>query len=81
MDFSSALQKIKAGEQVQRQGWNGKGMFVFLVPENFIVVNEQQVTTERKLSSFIAIKDAQDNLVPWFASQADLLAEDWQAAP
>lgn len=74
MDFSSALQNLKDGKHVQRQGWNGKGMFLFLIPANSIVVNE------RKLSPFIAIKDAQDNLVPWFASQADLLAEDWQLA-
>lgn len=72
MDFSTALQNLKAGVHVQRQGWNGKGMFVFLIPADSIVVNE------RKLSPFIAIKDAQDHLVPWFASQADLLAEDWQ---
>lgn len=72
MDFSAALQNLKDGNHVQRQGWNGKGMFLFLIPGNSIVIDE------RKLSPFIAIKDTQGNLVPWLASQTDLLAEDWQ---
>lgn len=74
MDFSTALQNLKNGKHVQRQGWNGKGMFLFLIPANSVIVGE------RKLAPFIAIKDAQNNLVPWLASQTDLLAEDWQLA-
>lgn len=31
MNFGEALQALKEGKQVQRTGWNGKGMFVYLV--------------------------------------------------
>jgi len=30
MDFSEALKLLKMGQKVTRQGWNGKGMFIFL---------------------------------------------------
>ena len=29
------------------------------------------------LQEFIVMKTADDNLVPWLASQTDMLAEDW----
>jgi hypothetical protein len=32
MNFSEALLQVKAGQKVQRIGWNGKGMFIFMVP-------------------------------------------------
>lgn len=72
MDFSVALQNLKAGEQVQRQGWNGKGMFIFIVPANSIAVDG------RESPPFIAIKNVQGKSVPWVTSQEDVLAEDWQ---
>lgn len=39
MDFSSALQNIKDGVKMRRRGWNGKDMFVFLVPGSQFEVN------------------------------------------
>ena len=35
-DFSWALLKLAEGKQVYRKGWNGKGMFVYLVPGGFV---------------------------------------------
>jgi len=32
MNFGMALEAIKAGKRVCRAGWNGKGMFLFLLP-------------------------------------------------
>jgi len=32
MTFSDALVMLKAGYKVARAGWNGKGMFIFMVP-------------------------------------------------
>lgn len=32
MNFGEALEEIKKGVKVSRDGWNGKGMFVFIVP-------------------------------------------------
>jgi len=32
MNFGAALHALKEGKRVARMGWNGKGMFIFLVP-------------------------------------------------
>lgn len=32
LNFGSALEALKRGERVARQGWNGKGMFIFMRP-------------------------------------------------
>ena len=36
MDFGQALVALKNGEKVARKGWNGKGMFIYLVNEQKI---------------------------------------------
>jgi hypothetical protein len=41
MRFSTALDLIKTGKRVRRAGWNGKGMFIFLVPGSKFEVNRQ----------------------------------------
>jgi hypothetical protein len=83
MDFSKALLCLKAGERVARAGWNGKGMFLFLVPGSTFKVNRPPLLgiypegTEVQYHAHIDMKTAQGYVVPWLASQADLLAEDW----
>ena len=68
MNFGDAIYLLKAGKAVQRAGWNGKGMWVKLqVPD-----------ANSKMSlPYIYMKTADDKLVPWLASQTDVLAEDW----
>lgn len=83
MDFSSALLKLKSGSKVGRAGWNGKGMFLFLVRGSRFKVNREPLLgiypegTEIEYHPHIDMKTAQGYVVPWLASQADLLAEDW----
>jgi hypothetical protein len=78
LTFGLALEAIKAGEKVARKGWNGKGSFISL-----------QTPTElsKMTSPYIYIDTTglqTDNprcpksLVPWLASQTDMLAEDWE---
>lgn len=69
MDFGEALHVLKRGMRVSRSGWNGKGMWLELqVPD-----------AHSKMSlPYIYMKTADDKLVPWLASQTDVLAEDWQ---
>jgi hypothetical protein len=69
MDFGKALQHVKEGRAVCRRGWNGKDMFIALYG-----VGEEDVMT----MPFIYMRTACFNLVPWLASQTDLLATDWQ---
>lgn len=83
MTFGEALVALKDGKKVQREGWNGKGVFIFLVPGSTFAVNRPPLIgiypegTIINYQSHIDVKTAQDT-VPWLASQSDVLAEDWQ---
>lgn len=83
MIFSMALEHIKEGKKVAREGWNGKGMFLFLVPGSRFRVNRPPLLgiypegTEIDYHPHIDMKTAQGYVVPWLASQADMLSEDW----
>jgi len=84
MDFGKALENIKAGMKMQREGWNGKGMFIFLVPGSTFKVNRKPLLgiypegTEINYRGHIDMKTADDMVVPWLASQTDILADDWK---
>lgn len=84
MNFGEALAAIKAGKRVARVGWNGKGMFLFLVPGSTFTVNREPLLsimgegTQVQYHAHIDMKTAQGYVVPWLASQADLLSEDWE---
>lgn len=84
MNFGKALEALKGGNKVARAGWNGKGMFLYYVPENryeALTDAAKQIAGEDgkvEYGAYIAMKTAQGNVVPWLASQTDMLAEDWQ---
>lgn len=83
MNFGQALATLKTGGKVARQGWNGKGMFLFLVPGSTFTVNRAPLLgiypegTQVNYCPHIDMKTADDKVVPWLASQTDVLAEDW----
>lgn len=85
-DFGKALWHLKQGKRVARKGWNGKGMFLFLVPGSTFKVNRPPllgIYEEGKVINYcphIDMKTADEKVVPWLASQTDVLAEDWQLA-
>lgn len=84
MGFGAALEALKCGERVARAGWNGKGMFLYLVPGSTFTVNRPPLLgiypegTEIQYHDHIDMKTAQGYCVPWLASQADMLADDWE---
>lgn len=84
MTFSQALELLKQGYKLQRAGWNGKGMFVFLVPGSTFKVNRPPLLgiypegTEINYHAHVDMKTADGMVVPWLVSQTDLLANDWQ---
>lgn len=86
MNFGEALHLIKHGRLVARKGWNGKNMFIFRVPGSVFKVNREPMLSilgegaEVQYHAHIDMKTAQGYVVPWLASQADMLAEDWQEA-
>ena len=84
MNFSEALDKIKKGERLARHRWNGKGMFIFLVPGSTFRVNRAPLLgiyaegTEVEYHGHIDMKTTDGKIVPWLCSQTDMLAEDWE---
>lgn len=76
IDFGAALAALRNGERVYRSGWNGKGMYIYLVSEWLSRGDGNRVHLP-----FIAMKTADDKYVPWLASQTDLLANDWEVVP
>ena len=86
MNFGQALEQLKQGIKVARAGWNGKGMFLYYVPANKYPATRNEHGTMIGVfeddmipyGAYIAMKTAQNNVVPWLASQTDVLAEDWE---
>ena len=84
MNFGEAVAALKSGNKVAREGWNGKSMFLFLVPGSVFKVNRAPLLgiypegTEVQYHAHIDMKTAQGYIVPWLASQADILSEDWE---
>lgn len=87
-DFGRAIQKLKAGYKIARSGWNGKGMFLYYVPENSYPASCNTLKTLEGVfpddlvpyQAYIAMKTVQNTVVPWLASQTDVLADDWVIA-
>lgn len=94
MNFGQALEELKAGGKVARKGWNGKGMFIVLMPPLYLPPFNTQ-DTNRKVNDrtakwigedapldcqpYIAMYTTTKQWQPgWLASQADMLAEDWE---
>ena len=74
MNFSDALARLKCDLKVCRTGWNGKGMFLFLI--RTWTYTDGRNDNYPNLP-FIAMKTADNKVVPWLASQTDILADDW----
>ncbi|MFE3836915.1 DUF2829 domain-containing protein [Pseudogemmobacter sonorensis] len=72
LDFSMALRALKNGDRVSRAGWNGKGMWLSV---------QRPDPGSLMTLPYIYMRTAQGDMVPWLASQTDLLAEDWQIVP
>lgn len=67
-DFGKAINALKAGKRVARKGWNGKNMYL-----------EIQLPDENSEMTlpYIYVYTADGQLVPWLASQTDVLSIDW----
>ena len=67
-DFGYALEGLRKGLKAQRTGWNGRGMWLAL----------QTPDAGSKMTlPYIYMSTVQGDMVPWLASQTDLLATDW----
>lgn len=91
MNFGQALELLKAGKRVTREGWNGKGMFLLMAGNYSVPADSLRVggpispdflasrgLTEMKILPHIDMWTAQNTyLTGWLASQSDMLADDW----
>ena len=79
-----AVKEMQGGARVRRAGWNGKGMFLFLVPGSTFKVNRPPLLgiypegTTVEYHAHVDMKTADGQIVPWLCSQTDLLATDWE---
>ncbi len=90
-DFGEALRRLKEGKKVARRGWNGKGMYLWLLPP--ATIKKEWCRDEKLLECFgesdelyclgsirMYTHDSTGRtavLTGWLASQSDMLSEDW----
>lgn len=80
-DFGKAIQLLKQGKRVQREGWNGKNQYIELARNISFkniedeIINAKHEAIGNKAIAFVGTSGVQ---LGWLASQADMLAEDWE---
>lgn len=83
MPLGLAIEALKKGAKAARSGWNGKGMFIFLVPSSRFMVNRAPLLgiypegTMIDYRAHIDIKNVDGSISTWAPSNSDALAEDW----
>lgn len=83
LNFSQALDLLKQGKKLARSGWNGRGMFVFMVPGSQFKVNRAPLLgiypegTDITYRPHLDMKLADGTICTWLAAQPDIFAEDW----
>ena len=84
MTFGLAIEALKMGKKVARAGWNGKGMFIFLIPGSTFKVNRPPLLgiypegTTIGYRPHIDMKHANGDIGTWDCAIGDILGEDWQ---
>ena len=89
LNFGQAVEALKAGQRVTRPNWNGKGMYLWLLPaanvkaewcrEPHLKAMAEANGGEIECLGSIRMMTADKKvLTGWLASQSDMLAEDWQ---
>lgn len=89
LTFGEALEALKKGYRIARTGWNGKGMYLWLLPSAMVKADwcrehhlkalaEANGGEIEALGSIRMMTADKKVLTGWLASQTDMLAEDWQ---
>lgn len=92
MTFGLAIEALKLGKKVARAGWNGKGMYLWLVPaaklkaewcrephlKELAEANGGEIEALGSIRMYTVNADGRRAvLTGWLASQTDMLSEDW----
>lgn len=64
--FGEAIYNLKQGKRVYRRGWHTQGMYLELF---------KPLTKGSRPFVFLTLPEG--DIIPWTASQADMLEEDW----
>ena len=81
MSFGHAIELMKMGFRLQRSGWNGKNQYIELATAISYtnsageVVNSEHAAIGNMAVAFVGTSGVQ---MGWLASQADMLADDWE---
>ena len=81
MSFGLAIEAMKKGKKVARRGWNGKNQHIELatrisyMTSEGVFVNVEHEAIGNKAIAFCGTSGVQ---MGWLASQADMLADDWE---
>ena len=95
MRFGEAIEYARNGKRIAREGWNGRGMYVYMtegrtIPTDVWVARlpSQETTEAEKERGHIIVGDHLDmmsaqgvRIIGWLASQTDMLADDWYVLP
>lgn len=75
--FGEAIKFLKRGFRVARKGWNGKGIYLEMqIPDEHSKMTLPYIYIVT--SSLVSDNPhAPRGVVPWLASQTDMLCEDW----
>jgi len=82
--FQGALTALKDGRRVARSGWNGKGMFAYMVPAASYPAQTGAAKAHYgdnalvPYNAYFALKGVDNTVSTWVPSVSDLLAEDWE---
>jgi hypothetical protein len=88
LNFGLALEALKQGKRVARQGWNGKGMWLAVQPGSLISPEQarggaakgraEEGAEKIIILPHIDMRAADGSIVVgWLASQTDMLSDDW----
>ena len=81
MNFGTIIEAVKNGKRAFRIGWNGKHQYIELATcigyrnADGDMVNADHVAIGSQAIAFVGTSGTQ---LGWLASQADMLAEDWE---
>lgn len=80
--FGEAVGALKQGKKVSRNGWNGKGMYLYLVAgQSFKSLTkhaQDEFGDQTPYRQYLALKTAQNDVATWGPSNSDVLSNDWQ---
>ena len=92
MNFGQAIEALKEGKKVARNGWNGKGMYLWLKKEfnitpemcsdpmlkQAVIDNGGTIFGLPSISMYTHDSTGRKAVLSgWLASQSDMLLEDW----